>query len=88
MATVGRALSKSVSGMDRILPYDPLISPARNSWRQRAFWSDDPTQIWSLSTVHFLEISVMFPRFVEGVRELPTLQGLLAGSSTVFLADA
>jgi len=30
----------------------------------------------------------MFPRFVEGVRELPTLQGLLAGSSTVFLADA
>ncbi|ORY72768.1 hypothetical protein BCR35DRAFT_307547 [Leucosporidium creatinivorum] len=76
-----RALKKSLKEpSERILPYDPLVSEARNEWRQTAFWSQNSHFVgWSAATTHFLEISALYPRFSEGVRELPGLEKLLGG---------
>jgi hypothetical protein len=53
---------------ERILPYDPLVSEARNQWRQAAFWSPESRLLgWQAATTHFLEISALFPRFSDGV---------------------
>ncbi|KAK4058213.1 hypothetical protein OIO90_000952 [Microbotryomycetes sp. JL221] len=74
-----KALKKSLQNpSERILPYDPQVSEARNAWRQSAFWSDNSHFVgWSAATTHFLEISALYPRFAENVRELPGLQTLL-----------
>lgn len=61
-------LSPTLLRAERILPYDPLVSEARNEWRQTAFWSQNSHFVgWSAATTHFLEISALYPRFSEGV---------------------
>ncbi|KAK4054731.1 hypothetical protein OIV83_000655 [Microbotryomycetes sp. JL201] len=74
-----KALKRSIEApSERILPYDPTVSEARNAWRQSAFWSDNSHFVgWSAATTHFLEISALYPRFSENVRELPGLEKLL-----------
>ncbi|KDE05008.1 hypothetical protein MVLG_04553 [Microbotryum lychnidis-dioicae p1A1 Lamole] len=71
---------KEAGAGERILPYDPRVSEARNEWRQSAYWSENShIMMWSAMTSHFLEISALYPRFSEGVRDLPGLKGLLNG---------
>lgn len=61
-------LTSTLHLTERILPYDPLVSEARNAWRQTAFWSQNSHFVgWSAATTHFLEISALYPRFSEGV---------------------
>ncbi|SCV68768.1 BQ2448_889 [Microbotryum intermedium] len=95
-SAVMHALKKSqkeAGAGERILPYDPRVSEARNAWRQSAYWSENShIMMWSAMTSHFLEISALYPRFSEGVvshpllssgfftmRDLPGLEGLLNG---------